>query len=108
MKSPEHFSPERVAYWYLRLNGFLQIENFVVHPARHGSQRTDAGLLGVRFRHRSEFLYDQSDPMVDDERLRLSPCFDDIVITEVKTNQQCTLNGPWTKSERKNAARQSR
>ncbi len=38
--------------------------------------------------------------MVDDKRLLLSPCFDDVVITEVKTNQPCTLNGPWTKPDR--------
>ena len=33
---------EKVAYWYFRPNGFLQIENFVVHPKKHGGQRTDA------------------------------------------------------------------
>ena len=33
--------PEKVAYWYFRLNGYLQIENFVVHPVRHGGQRTN-------------------------------------------------------------------
>lgn len=26
------YSPERLAYWYFRLNGFLTTENFVVHP----------------------------------------------------------------------------
>ena len=36
-----------MAYWYFRLNGFFQIENFVVHPESYGSQRTDADLLGV-------------------------------------------------------------
>lgn len=97
--------PERVAYWYLRLNGFLQIENFVVHPERGGSQRTDADLLGVRFRHRAEFAFDHGEPMADDERLFLSPRFDDVVIVEVKTNQPCTLNGPWTKPEAQNVHR---
>ena len=97
--------PERVAYWYLRLNGFLQIENFVVHPERRGSQRTDADLLGVRFRHRAEFAFDHGEPMADDERLFLSPRFDDVVIVEVKTNQPCTLNGPWTKPEAQNVHR---
>jgi len=24
--------PEDLAYWYFRLNGFLAIKNFVVHP----------------------------------------------------------------------------
>jgi hypothetical protein len=26
--------PEKVAYWYLLLNGFLKIEDFVIHPRR--------------------------------------------------------------------------
>jgi hypothetical protein len=46
--------PEKVAYWYFRLNGFFQIENIVAHPARQGSQRTDADLLAVRFPFRVE------------------------------------------------------
>lgn len=100
-----HYPPERVAYWYFRLNGFLQIENFVVHPRGSGSQRTDADLLGVRFRHRKEFLFDRPEPMADDQRLLPTPDLDNIVIVEVKTNQSCTLNGPWTKPERQNVHR---
>jgi hypothetical protein len=46
--------PEKVAYWYLRLNGFFQIENFVVHPERRGGQRTDADLLAIRLPFRAE------------------------------------------------------
>ena len=46
----EPLDPEKVAYWYLRLNGFLQIENFVVHPSGRGGQRADADLLAVRCR----------------------------------------------------------
>ena len=48
--------PEKVAYWYFRLNGFLQIENFVVHPERRGSQRTD-DLLRFRHSFRRQPLY---------------------------------------------------
>ena len=84
--------PEKVAYWYFRLNGFLQIENFIVHPERRGSQRTDADLLAVRFPHRAERLFDDpNDIMPDDEhRLSLSHELIDVVIAEVKTNQPCT------------------
>lgn len=89
-----------MAYWYFRLNGFLQIENFVIHPGGRGSQRTDADLLAVRFPHRAEFLLDRREPMRDDEcTLRLSPKVIDIVIAEVKTNDPCKLNGPWTAPE---------
>jgi hypothetical protein len=103
--SEHRFDPEKVAYWYFRLNGFLQIENFVVHPTRRGSQRTDADLVGVRFRHRAEFAFDHQMPMADDEHLTLSSAFDDVAIVEVKTNQPCTLNGPWIKPGRQNVHR---
>jgi hypothetical protein len=100
-------TPEKVAYWYFRLNGFLQIENFVVHPERRGGQRTDADLLAVRFPFRAERLFDNPDDiMADDERgLALSDELIDIVIAEVKTNQPCTLNGPWTQQDRQNVHR---
>ncbi len=101
-----NLKPDKVAYWYFRLNGFLQIENFVVHPRGRGGQRTDADLLGVRFPHRAEFLIDHPDrPMVDDEdALRLSPTLIDVVITEVTTGP-CKLNGPWTDGDRQNVHR---
>lgn len=85
--------------------GFLQIENFVVHNEQGGSQRTEADLIGVRFRYREEFALDHPNQMVDDERLLLSPKFDDVVVVEVKKNQPCKLNGPWTRPEDKNANR---
>jgi hypothetical protein len=100
-------SAEKVAYWYFRLNGFLQIENFVVHPNRRGSQRTDADLLAVRFPYRAERLYDDpNDIMADDEqKLALSRELTDVVIAEVKANQPCTLNGPWTRQDSQNIHR---
>src|SRR6266403_3145110 len=103
----DHLDPEKVAYWYFRLNGFLQIENFVVHPERRGGQRTDADLLGVRFPHRAERLFDNpNDIMADDEHLLgLSRELMDVVISELKTNQPCSLNGPWTRPESQNVHR---
>jgi hypothetical protein len=103
----DYLDPEKVAYWYFRLNGFFQIENFVVHPARRGGQRTDADLLAVRFPHRAERLFDDpNDIMADDEQmLALSGNRIDVVIAEVKTNQPCALNGPWTQEDRQNVHR---
>lgn len=105
--SPIPINPEKVAYWYFRLNGFFQIENFVVHPTRRGSQRTDADLLAVRFPFRAERMFDDpNDIMADDvQRLALSCDLIDVVIAEVKTNQPCTLNGPWTQQDRQNVHR---
>jgi hypothetical protein len=100
------FNPERVAYWYFRLNGFLQIENFVVHPGRRGSQRTDADLLGVRFPNRKEFLFDHDNHMQDDvDRLRLAIDRVDVIIAEIKRNGPCRLNGPWTDKDQRNVDR---
>ncbi|SEK16236.1 MULTISPECIES: hypothetical protein [unclassified Variovorax] len=94
---------ERLAFWFLRLNGFLTIPNFIVHPEGprlDGAfpQQTDVDVLGVRFPFRAEnrarpmgdfalFLGEQRRPMV--------------VLSEVKTGR-CGLNGPWTDPKREN------
>lgn len=93
--------PESLAYWYFRLNGFLTIENFIVHSEAGGGQRTDADILGVRFPYRAELM---DDPMIDDglfTRVNDKPF---IVIAEVKKGV-CGLNGPWKDRERQNLQR---
>lgn len=46
---------ERIAYWYLRLNGFFLVEDFVLHRDHGDDKRTsDADLLGIRLRESSE------------------------------------------------------
>jgi len=48
---------EDVASWYFRLNGFLTIPGFVVHPdQRRRFPRTEADLLGVRFPFSREWI----------------------------------------------------
>ncbi|MEA3538364.1 MAG: hypothetical protein U9R73_04465 [Pseudomonadota bacterium] len=105
-QNPPRLTPERVAYWYFRLNGFLQIENFVVHPKLYGGQRTDADLIGVRFPFRAERLIDDPDDVMQDDADRLQLLSDrtDIVIAEIKTGR-CALNGPWTNEEHQNIHR---
>jgi hypothetical protein len=99
--NPPISNPDRLAYWYFRLNGFLTIENFIVHPDTGDGQRTDADLLAVRFRHRAENLVC---PMEDDPRLACCDLFVNVVIAEVKTGS-CALNGPWTDPGKKNMHR---
>ena len=99
---------EKVAYWYFRLNGYLQIENFIVHPDKgKGGQRTDADLIGVRFPHRKERLLDEPENVMKDdfEALELIDDWTDIVIVEVKANAECKLNGPWTNKDAQNVQR---
>jgi hypothetical protein len=99
-------NPEKVAYWYLRLNGFFQIEDFCVHPGGRGGARTDADLLAVRFPHRAERLFDDPGHIMQDDtdRLGLSPDRIEVVIAEVKAGR-CALNGPWTDPDRRNVHR---
>lgn len=94
------FCPERLAYWYLRLNGYLTIENFVVHPDTGVNQRTDADLLAVRFQHRAELLC----PMEDDPQICDQGAFADVILAEVKRSV-CSLNGPWTRPDEQNIQR---
>lgn len=91
---------EHLAYWYFRLNGFLTIPNFVVHPDTGRNQRTDVDILGVRFPNRAE-LYPNvmsDDPIVS----RTDKPF--LIIAEVKRGQ-CALNGPWTRADQQNVHR---
>ena len=93
---------ERLAFWFLRLNGFLTIPNFIVHPEgprEDGAypQQTDVDVLGVRFPFRAE---NRSRPMPDFE-LFTGEKRPMVVLSEVKTDQ-CRLNGPWTDPKREN------
>lgn len=94
-------NPERLAYWYFRLNGFLLLEDFVIHPDIGSDQRTDVDLLGVRFSNRAENLLRS---MQDD--LIVSDCqtFCNVIIAEVKKGE-CALNGPWTRPDDRNMHR---
>lgn len=104
--TPKPPSAEQIAYWYFRLNGFLLIENFYIHPLNRGGARTDADLLAVRFPHRAERLLDDpNDVMADDvDALALTRDRIDVVIAEVKEGL-CHLNGPWTDRASQNVQR---
>lgn len=81
-------SPEEVAYWYFRLNGFLTIPNFIVHPDEPGNQSTDIDLLGIRFPYREELM---GDPMEDDEIFSRVNDKPHLVIAEAKKGR-CNIN----------------
>jgi hypothetical protein len=83
--------PEALAQWYLRLNGFFTITNFVVHPTRRGSQLTDGDIVGVRFPHRAEF---PDGPGADEEVFRRIDSRPYFVLVEVKRGF-CHLNQSW-------------
>lgn len=93
--------PECLAYWYFRLNGFMTIENFVVHPDRGSEVRTEVDILAARFRHRSENL---EIPMVDDPRVAKCETPVNVVLAEIKSGD-CALYGPWTRPGEENMQR---
>lgn len=94
------FKAEEFASWYLRLNGFLTIPNFVLHPNRPGPQRTDADIIGIRFPFRKEFPGGD----VDDSLLKLSASKPSLYFAEVKSRQM-DLNEAWQNRDKKNINR---
>ncbi len=95
------YSLDSVAEWFLRLNGFFTILNFVVHPIElneGAQQRTDADVLAVRFPNRRETV--GGNVLLDHDAFHNSSQTL-LVIAEVKSGR-CRLNGPWTRPEDKN------
>jgi hypothetical protein len=80
---------EQVALWYLRLNGYFAIPNFIAHG--NIETRTDVDVLGVRFPHSCEFEDDT-------KRLDIRAENIDVVLSEVKKGR-CKVNGPWRQRE---------
>jgi hypothetical protein len=94
-------TPERLAYWYFRLNGFMTIENFLVHPEFGSNPRTDVDILATRFRYRQENV---AQSMIDDPLIVKCETFANIIIAEIKTSF-CRLNGPWRNPASENMER---
>jgi hypothetical protein len=91
-----YFPAAKIAYWYFRLNGFLGIENFVLHPeGRDESQRTEADFCGVRFQYRCELNMEDDAPFKDRRKSKI------IVIAEI-TKAACKLNEAWTNPNKEN------
>ena len=98
-------TPEAVAYWYFRLNGCLQMENFVIHPDPDcdpslNQARADADLIGVRMPWRNEKGMQDDSNIFEDQNNKIL-----IYFAEVKTGKRCTINGPWSNPERLNLPR---
>jgi hypothetical protein len=96
---------EEVASWYFRLNGFLSIPGFVIHPdKRQRFPLTEADLIGVRFPYSQEEINNRGMPddpnlirLVADARILF-------VLVEVKTDL-CNINGPWSERDAGNMQR---
>ena len=87
---------EHVSNWYFRLNGFLSIPGFVVHPdTPKRYPLTEADLIAVRFPNSSEVIGERS--MVDDSLLTLLANRQQMLflLVEVKSDL-CKINGLWS------------
>lgn len=96
---------EIVASWYFRLNGFLSIPGFIVHPdKRQGHPRTEADLIGVRFPYSAEEIAGRR--MTDDALLLNLASHNRtlFVLIEVKVDL-CKVNGPWSRQAEGNMQR---
>jgi len=87
---------EELAQWYFRLNGFWTLPNFVLHPNRPGSQRTDVDIIGIRFPHRRELSSDAIDDELFAQQRRPY-----LLLAEVKSSY-VALNKAWTDESREN------
>jgi hypothetical protein len=84
-------TPEQVAYWYVRLNGFLSIPNFVVHPDVSGAQLGEVDVVGMRFPLRAE---NEVAPMRDADVFTLTVDRPLLAIVEAK-RRRISLNATW-------------
>ena len=80
-------SQEWTCLWYLRLNGYFTIPNFIVHG--RPAALTDIDVLAVRFPYSSESL------LLDDGELGIPKDMTDIIFAEAKRGEIRSLNGPW-------------
>src|SRR5208283_1256962 len=76
---------EEIAYWYLRLNGFFPITNFVIHRSERIPHTSDCDVLAVRMPDVYEEIGGKPEDWDQDFAMELG--FDRVlgVICEVKT-----------------------
>lgn len=83
---------EMTCVWYLRLNGYFTMPNFIAHDRR--TAKTDVDVLAVRFRDSYEARFAD-----DTEQLQIPDTPVDVVFAEVKEGCVNSLNGPWANRE---------
>lgn len=65
-------SSEECSYWYLRLNGFFLLDNFVIHKSKNIQYSADVDLIGVR----TPFVFEEIGGHQDDWDNNLFKQFD--------------------------------
>jgi hypothetical protein len=85
---------ELTCLWYLRLNGYFCMPNFIAHG--RPSAKTDVDVLAVRLEHSCEATFAD-----DRERLAIPDRGVDVIFAEAKNGPIQKLNGPWARPEEK-------
>jgi hypothetical protein len=99
---------EEVATWYFRSNGFFMIPSYVIHKDyRAETPRTEADIIGVRFRHSAEYIGNRvmkDDPVILNASKVKGVMKNLFALVEVKSGL-CAINGPWSNPSEKNINR---
>jgi hypothetical protein len=90
-------SAERLAYWYFRLNGFLTIENFLVHPNSGPNPVSEIDVIGVRLPHRRE---NSERPMADELKIEGDCNLADVVLVDACVSY-CKVSDRWLEPEKR-------
>ncbi len=90
---------EKFVRWYLRFNGYMTAENYVIHEARNGHipEGGEFDTIGVRFPYSREQVDQKlisNDPRLDDREARDDNLID-FVVAEVKSGNRNSLNSMW-------------
>jgi len=91
---------ERLAYWYLRLNGFLALPNVMIHPEVGKNPKGEIEVLGVRFPHQSELLINF---MRADERFSRTDM--PLIVFGEATKGRAKVNRTWLAPSERNMER---
>lgn len=94
---------EELVKWYLRLNGYFVIPNFILHPLMSGgSQRTEIDLIGTRFPYQSEIVCNSEGDrilMENDKNLVTDRRIDCLIVSVKGVQSQAEVNKSIKKFE---------
>jgi hypothetical protein len=97
------FSCEKITYWFFRLNGCLNLTNFLIHHEMTNREGTEVDVLGVRFPERNELAL-SGHAMDDFQLFKEREKRIDIIIADSKKGL-CSINDSWLKPELRNMER---
>jgi hypothetical protein len=102
LKKEIHFSCEKIANLFFRLNGCFLLENFLIQNETRADEGAGVEILSVRFPYRQELLL--SGKPMPDHAIFNSDGQLEIILAEVKKGM-CSINNSWFDLEKGNMER---